>query len=351
MANSVVTGGCGFIGSHLVDALVRRGDQVVVIDNLAPPTHDIRRYPKQHLPAYANKGAKYKIGTILDDKNLAEALEGAENIYHLAAFADYHRDLSRFIRTNVMGTQLIFDYVRRYLTSVKHIVVASSQAIAGHGPGNGLTGQRIPDTFSSPLSFYGFSKDLQERLAIRMGKECGVPVTCLRFSIVLGARQSPTNLYSGALRNFAMAFKHGHAPLIFEDGAQTRDFVHVDDVVEALLLAGAEDSNPQHVYNIGGDRSVTVNHLAITVAKEFGIDYTPKPSRICRPGDPRSLRSDIAAATALLGWTPKKTCEQGVHDYCEWLKYESTDYANCEKAVSEMAALGVLRYPCEEVTV
>jgi dTDP-L-rhamnose 4-epimerase len=366
----LITGGAGFIGSHTADALLAAGHDVRVLDSLEEPVHRGRK-----VPDYLNPKIEFVRGDVCDEATLLAALKGCEAVYHLAAFQDYLPTFSKFFDVNVTSTARIYELAVRERLPLKKVIVASSQATLGEGryrdasgrdvfpglrsndqlaqgvwevqPGPGETGplQSMPtdETAANPQNTYGMSKIAEERIALNLGRQYGIPSVAMRYSIVQGPRQSFYNAYSGACRVFSLSCHLGRDPVIYEDGQQVRDFVNIQDVVEANLLVLREPRADFQMFNVGGDRKVTVSEFASVVAEIFGRrDYQPKPSGKYRYGDTRHIFSDVSKLKAL-GWAPRHTVQESVTAYREWLKSADAaedilDYSN-----RMMAKLGVVR--------
>lgn len=366
----LITGGAGFIGSHTADALLAEGNQVRVLDSLEEPVHRGRK-----VPDYLDKRIEFIQGSVCDEKTLLEALRGADAVYHLAAFQDYLPTFSRFFDVNVTSTALIYELIVREKLPVKKVIVASSQATLGEGryrdakgrdvlpglrsdenlrrgvwdvqPGPGeegpLVSQPTDETVANPQNTYGMSKIAEERIALNLGRQYGVPSVAMRYSIVQGPRQSFYNAYSGACRVFCLSFHLNRDPVIYEDGQQVRDFVNIKDVVDANLLVLRDPRADFQMFNVGGDKKVTVAEFATTVADVFGkTGYVPTASGKYRYADTRHIFSDVSKLKAL-GWAPRRGVRESVTDYRDWLvsagaAEDILDYSN-----RLMAKLGVVR--------
>lgn len=366
----LITGGAGFIGSHTADALLARGHQVRVLDILQQPVH--RDGEK---PAYLDPEIEFMIGDVRDEAALLAALRGVDAVYHFAAFQDYLPEFSRFFSTNVTSTALIYELIVREKLPVQKVIVASSQAALGEGlylDANGvrvLPGLRSDDqlrqgiweiqatgtqqgplqyqptdeTVANPQNCYGTSKIAQENVALNLGKMYQIPSVAMRYSIVQGPRQSLYNAYSGACRIFSLSFHVGRAPVLYEDGQQVRDFVNYLDVVDANLKVLEDDRANYEMFNVGGDRAITVTEFAGTVAQVFGHnDYAPQVSGKYRFGDTRHILSDVSKLKAL-GWAPTRSTFDSVTAYRSWMETEAPAEDILEQSDRMMAALGVVR--------
>jgi dTDP-L-rhamnose 4-epimerase len=366
----LITGGAGFIGSHTADALLAEGHTVRVLDSLEEPVHRGRKPP-----AYLDPRIELVQGDVRDEKVLLDALRGCAAVFHLAAFQDYLPLFSRFFDVNVTSTALIYELILREKLPIKKVIVASSQATMGEGkyidakgkesfpglrsndqlsqgiweiqPGPGEVGpleyQPSDETVANPQNPYGMSKISEERVALNLGRQFGIPSVAMRYSIVQGPRQSFYNAYSGACRVFSLSFHVGRDPVIYEDGRQVRDFINIKDVVDANLLVLRDPRADFQMFNVGGDRRITVAEFAAVVGEVFGRkDYQPKASGKYRYGDTRHIFSDVGKLKAL-GWKPTRTVHESVVAYREWLASADAaedilDYSN-----RVMAQLGVVR--------
>jgi dTDP-L-rhamnose 4-epimerase len=363
----LVTGGAGFIGSHTVDALLARGHEVRVLDSLEPPVHT------DAVPAYLPREVELIRGSVTDRAAFRRALDGVEAVFHFAAYQDYLADFSRFFLTNSVGTALLYELIVAERLPVRKVVVASSQAVYGEGayrcPAHGVQhpGQRPVEQLErgdwnircpacgglveplrtdertvDPHNSYGLSKRDQEEIAIKLGRRYGIPSVALRYSIVQGPRQSFHNAYSGALRSFTVRLLHGRPPVLYEDGGQLRDYVSVHDVVRANLLAFEDPRADFGVFNVGGDRRVSVRGLAALVGEAAGRPLEPEVPGIYRVGDTRHIISDVSRLRAL-GWVPCVSQEQMVAEYVAWAAEHPELRDTFTEAQAIMRAAGVLR--------
>ena len=363
----LVTGGAGFIGSHTVDALLARGHQVRIMDSLEPPVHLKGR------PDYIPEKAEFILGDVRVKNDWEKALKGIEVIFHFAAYQDYLTDFSKFFEVNSQGTALLYEVAVEKKLPLKKVIIASSQAVYGEGKykcsedgivypaprsleqlkrgdwelrcpkcGSKIKMQLTDESRVNPANSYGISKYSQELIGLTLGKRYSIPTICLRYSIVQGARQSPYNLYSGALRAFAVSIHSGKEPLIYEDGKQLRDYVNIEDVVRANLLALEDSRTDYQVYNVGGGKAYTVFDLANMVARALGKKVKNKASGKFRLGDTRHITSDISKLKAL-GWQPINSIEKSVKDYLNWLSTIEIRENMVEYAQKRMETLKVIQ--------
>jgi dTDP-L-rhamnose 4-epimerase len=344
----LITGGAGFIGSHTADALAAKGYAIRIIENLKPPVHD------GHWPAYL-KGKGYELmnGDVSSKKDMEKALKGVSYVYHLAAYQDQRPDLSKFFITNTVSAALIYEIILAKKLPVKKVILASSQFVYGDGEyecphthkkfypevrtKKQLDGKEFDilcphgkkaiyhpfkeDQPLTPTNAYGLSKEAIERLALRFGKTYNIPTVVFRYSIVQGPRQSPHNLYSGAMRIFSLQALAGKPITVYEDGHQVRDFVNVQDVVAANVMALKNKKMNFGIFNVGGGRAYSVLGFAEMVKK-----VADSSSKIVIGGyrrtDTRNAVSDISKLKKL-GWKPRFTPETSVREYVAWLKDQS----------------------------
>lgn len=340
----LITGGAGFIGSHTADALAAKGYAIRIIDDLAPPVHD------GEWPEYlANKGYELIRGDVRKKEDLERALEGVSYVYHLAAYQDQRPDFGKFFETNTSSAAFLYEIILEKKLPVKKMIFASSQFVYGDGEYECVhTGKlffpevRTEEMFESkkfdilcehgepakfhpfkeeqpltPTNAYGLSKEAIERLALRFGKTYNIPSVIVRYSIVQGARQSPKNLYSGALRIFTLQALEGKPITVNEDGNMLRDFVNVHDVVAANVLLLADPRADFQIFNVGGGKAYRIEDFAKIVKAVTGSS-----SEIVIGGyrrtDTRNAVSDISKLEKL-GWKPRFTPEVSVKEYVAWL--------------------------------
>jgi len=376
----LVTGGAGFIGSHTVDLLLKRGYQVRVLDRLLPPVHLDGRVPE-----YVPQGHIELIqGDVRDRHAWERALRGVDVVVHLAAYQDYLPDFSTFIHTNSVSTALMYEIIVEQRMAVRKVVIASSQAVYGEGkylcrgseasvgsPDSHPSGLHPPlrpedqlqrgdwdvrcphcgapttpdwtdEPIVNPHSPYAVSKYSQEMIALTLGRRYGIPTVCMRYSIVQGARQSFRNAYSGVLRIFAQRLLTGNAPVCYEDGQQLRDYISVHDVTRANLMVIEDDRANFEVFNVGGDRRVSVLEYADLIARRAGVSIEPEIPGIYRFGDTRHVFSDVSKLRAL-GWTPQVALNDIVDEYISWAA-EQPDFRDYyHQAEARMKALGTIR--------
>ena len=342
----LVTGGAGFIGSYTVDLLLARGREVRVLDSLTLPVH-----PKGELPDYfPADDVEFIHGDVRDRGALERALPGVDAVIHLAAYQDYLTDFSKFFHVNSVGTALIYELIVENKYPIQKVVFASSQATYGegkylcsehgpqypelrpierlllrqwdslcpvcHGP---IAPVPTDEARVNPHNQYAMSKYTQEMIALNLGQRYRIPTVGLRYSITQGPRQSFSNAYSGICRIFTLRLMNDRPPIAYEDGQQLRDYVSVDDVALANLLALEDERANYQVFNVGGAAVLTVLEYARLVADVLGKPIAPLVPGEFRFGDTRHVVSDITKLRAL-GWQPNVPLRQIVADYAAWVE-------------------------------
>lgn len=363
----LVTGGAGFIGSHTCDRLLALGHEVLILDALTPPVH------REGQPIYLSPGADFYQGDTRNRELLTNLLRRVDAVYHFAAYQDYLPYFSQFSDVNVVSTALIFEIILAERLDMARVVVASSQSAMGEGlywcPADGeqlpgmrsesalaggywdipcpacsgpLTMRATPEQVSNPQNAYGMSKLGEEMTAVNLGRRYGVPTVALRYSIVQGPRQSVYNAYSGACRIFCLSYLQGVAPSLYEDGQAIRDYVNIDDVVEANVLVLKDDRAVGRIFNVGGGEAITTREFADIVRRQYASDQSATVTGEYRFGDTRHILSDISALCEL-GWKPTRRPTDSVAAYADWLTGMADLGGVLAEANARMRALGVVR--------
>ncbi len=367
MKRVLVTGGAGFIGSHIVDKLIEKGYDVVVLDNLDPQVHHNR-----NIPEYLSKKITFINGDVTNKQQFYDALsQDIDVVYHEAAAVGVGQsmyEISHYMNTNAMGTAHLLNFIANENHGIKKIIVAASMSSYGEGmyscPTCGTvrphlrtaeditTGKWEPicpicggnikpiptteDAVQHCNSIYAIGKKLQEDMIMNIAQAYNIPAVALRYFNVYGPRQSLSNPYTGVAAIFMSRIKAGNAPVIYEDGLQTRDFISVHDIVEANLRAMESDKANYQRFNVGSGNPLTIKSIAETLASIFGRDdIKPEIKNTFRKGDVRHCYADISKMKELLDWEPTVSFEKGMRDYIEWAKtQESVDMF--EKAAQEL---------------
>jgi dTDP-L-rhamnose 4-epimerase len=361
--NILITGGAGFIGSHLCDELLQQGYHVTVLDSLIEQVHGKER----NQPEYLHRDVKFIKGDIRDPEIVAKALKNKDAVYHFAARVGVGQsmyEIREYTDVNNTGTaNLIEELVKN---PVEKLVVASSMSIYGEGLYQTTEGKihedaertlqqlkkgewELKNRFNEPLfpvptpetkhpslaSVYALSKYDQEKMCLICGRAYNIPTVALRFFNVYGTRQALSNPYTGVLAIFASRILNGNAPLIFEDGMQKRDFVNVSDVARACRSALETREAEYEVFNIGSGRSYSIMEISDKLSKILGKnDLQPVTTEKYRVGDIRHCYADITKATEILNYQPEVSLEKGLEELAEWLQkqvaVDNVDYAKEE---------------------
>jgi len=355
----LVTGGAGFIGSHLVDALIEKGyNDVVIYDNLEPQVH-----PGSRLPSYLNKKAKFVRGDVLDYNKFKKVVLDADVIFHLAAIVGVGQsqyEIKRYTEVNVGGTANLWNIIANSSPAVRRkrlrkVIVAGSMSSYGEGlyrckkcgemkpplrsesqmsmkkwelicPVCGGLLHPIPTPETAPLnsnSIYALTKKVQEEMSLVVGKTYEVPTAVLRFFNVYGSRQSLSNPYTGVAAIFMSRIKNNNPPVIYEDGLQTRDFVYVGDVAKGLIAAMESPKANYEVFNLGSGKPITIKDVASVIAGIYGKEHIkPLITLKFRKGDVRHCYADISRIKRFLKFSPSVDFETGMKILCNWARDE-----------------------------
>ena len=349
----LVTGGCGFIGSHTVDLLIERGYHVTILDNLEAQVHG----EKAKIPDYINTDANFIRSDIRDRELLKKTIQDVDAIIHLAAMVGVGQSMyqiERYVDTNTKGSATLLDLVVNEKTSVKKLIVASSMSIYGEGKyycekcaidvyprlrSEHLLRNRqwepLCPKCNSPLiskptdeekplmptSIYAMTKHHQEEMFLLIGKTYGIPVIALRYFNAYGSRQALSNPYTGCAAIFTSRILNNRPPHIFEDGKQTRDFIHVKDVARANVCALESGNVNYEAINVGAGKPITIRSLAETLAELHGKkNLKPQISQEYRKGDIRHCSADIQKAKKLMNFTASVSLTDGLRELTDWSK-------------------------------
>jgi dTDP-L-rhamnose 4-epimerase len=381
---ALVTGGAGFIGSHIADALLERGWRVRALDSLDPQVHG-EGHPPGWRPDYLAPAVELLAGDVADPEAVAKALEGADVLLHMAARVGVGQsmyDIERYSRANDLGCAVVLDAVaNRFRGSVKAMVVASSMSIYGEGayvdedgrpapsrmrpdaqlarrewepvhPGTGRPLRPVPtpeDKALDPRSVYSVQKRSHEEMFLAVGRAYGIPSTAPRFFNAYGPRQALSNPYTGVAAIFCSRLLNGNAPLVFEDGRQARDFVHVRDIARACALALESPAAAGEAINLGSGRPMPIGELALLLRDRLRPDASeeekarlaPRIPGEYRRGDIRHCYADISKAKRLLGWEPEIPFEEGLGGLIEWIKSQERPADRVGQAHRELAERGL----------
>ncbi|MCW0436996.1 dTDP-L-rhamnose 4-epimerase [Xanthomonas sacchari] len=364
----LITGGAGFVGSHLADELLAHGYRVRVLDNLCAQVHGMQATR----PDYLSAQVELIVGDVCDPATVRQALQDVDGVFHLAAAVGVGQSMyqiAHYTHTNNLGTAVLLEaLVER---PVQRLVVASSMSIYGEGAYVDADGTPVPVRErplaqlrraqwepsvdgrplqpvptderkpAEPSSVYALSKLDQERLCLIVGQAYAIPTTALRFFNIYGTRQALSNPYTGVLAIFAARLLNRKPPVIFEDGAQRRDFVHVSDVARACRLAYESEAAAGLALNIGSGQAISINEVGQRIAAAMGIDdLPPQLSGNYRVGDIRHCFADISLARERIGYVPRVELQQGLGELVAWLA-EQTAADGIEAANAELARRGL----------
>jgi dTDP-L-rhamnose 4-epimerase len=345
----LITGGAGFIGSHLADELLASGYQVRALDNLSPQVHGM----DASRPSYLHPDVELVVGDVRNQDTVKKALQGIDAVYHFAAAVGVGQsmyEISKYTSTNNLGTAVLLEALIDH--PVERLIVASSMSLYGEGLYQDVNGKiyencnRTPDQFAAqdweirndlgesltPIptpetkvpalaSIYALSKFDQEKMCLTIGQSYNIPTVALRFFNAYGTRQALSNPYTGVLAIFASRLLNNNPPLIFEDGYQQRDFVCVQDVVQGCRLALEVPAAVGQAFNLGSGQSYSVREVAQLIAQVLGKEkILPKITGKYRAGDIRHCFADITLARQVLGYEPKISLKAGLVGLAEWLE-------------------------------
>jgi len=362
----LITGGAGFIGSHLADRFLEDGFQVRVLDNLDPKVHPHGR------PKEMSTSVEFIHGDITDRDTLLAALRGVDIVSHQAAYQDYMPDFSRFFLVNGVGTALIYQLIVQERLNIRKVIVASSQAVYGEGQytcaehGDFLPVPRSQEQLSrgewelrcarcdrvakqcllmenqvNPYNQYAVSKLAEEKAALGLGWLHGIPTVALRYSITQGPRQSLFNQYSGVCRIFVERALKGQPLIVYEDGLQTRDFVHIKDVVDANMRVLESDEANFQAFNVGSGNPTTIVDYANTVRRKLSCEVPLSFTGEYRRGDNRHSVSSVEKLREI-GWTPKRDLSTILDDFLAWIESIGGIPTQIEDAYGAMKRAGVV---------
>ena len=366
----LITGGAGFIGSHLADLLIARGFKVTVLDCLLTQVHGDAEMAADGWPAYLNPAARRIRGDILSDGIFESALEGITHLVHMAASVGVGQSMTNIVeytRNNTMAAAVMLEVLSKIRHSVGRMVVASSMSIYGEGmcrlPSSGelvapplrthhqlkgkeweLTkdGERLEPVATTegkplqPASVYAVNKRDHEEMFLSIGRALDIPTVALRLFNAYGSRQALSNPYTGVAAIFISRLLNDQPPLVFEDGKQRRDFVHVMDVANAFAAALESGKRVWDVFNVGSGRSVTVNEIARTLARLLQKNIAPENLNKYRVGDIRHCFADVSKIEKAFGVKPRRNFEDGMSELIAWVRTARKPVDKSERSMSEL---------------
>ncbi len=375
---ALVTGGAGFIGSHVVDRLVQRGHEVVVLDNLDPQVHgDGASIPLNIAQHLTDGRVEFAHGDIRDAGAVAHALRGADVVVHLAAAVGVGQSMYQphyYTSVNVDGQGVLLEEMARAPGRYRRLVVASSMSIYGEGayrcavdgvvappprgeeqlaraewdvscPECGQVLEPLRTAEHKPLqhtSVYAVTKKTQEELALCFGRAYGIPTLALRFFNVYGSRQALSNPYTGVAAIFMGRLKNGRAPMVFEDGRQSRDLIHVFDVADAVVRAAEGTDVVYEALNVCTGRPITIAQVAQVLAERLGVQIAPEVMGRYRAGDIRHCIGDPSRACAVLGFQARVSFADGLDELLAWSERQSAE-DRVELSLARLEEQGLVR--------
>lgn len=378
MKRVLITGGAGFIGSNLALKLLKRGYGVVVLDNLSKQIHGDNP-EKSYTYSLIKDKVKFIKGNVKDRSAWDEALtDDIDLVVHLAAETGTGQsmyEIEKYVDTNIKGTSILLDKIVNEKLNVKKLIVASSRAIYGEGKfkcqehgivypesrkdedmKNGdfdvkcpICGKNVKmeltdeNSKSHPTSVYGYTKKAQEELSILVGKSINLPVVAFRFQNVYGPGQSLKNPYTGILSIFSTQIKNGNDINIFEDGRETRDFVYIDDITDAIILSIDNDEANYEVFNVGSGEKLDVLTIANVLKEKYNSDVNINISGNYRLGDIKDNQADLAKINKILKYTPKVNFKTGISNFVDWVEKQEVEVDNYEKSIEEMKKKGLYK--------
>ena len=375
--NVLITGGAGFIGSNLALKLIEKGYQVTVLDNLSPQIHGDN--PTETSPLYLSIKDKVKFihGTVTSKSDWEEALKDQDAIVHYAAETGTGQsmyEVEKYVDVNINGTALMLNLLVNGSYNVKKVIVASSRSIYGEGKyiskelgavypkqresihmDQGDFEVKYPNSSAltlvgtdeeskiHPSSVYGITKQNQEQMVLTVCPTVGIAGVAFRYQNVYGPGQSLKNPYTGILSIFSTQIKNGNNINIFEDGLESRDFVYIDDVVDATILGLEKEEANNQVFNVGTGVAKNVLTVANELVKNYGIDVSINVSGNYRLGDIRHNYADLTKINKLLGFSPKVSFEAGLKSFAEWVNTQEVQEDKYQKSIDEMKAKGLYK--------
>lgn len=367
--NILVTGGAGFVGSFLVDRLVKQGFKVRVFDNLEEQVHQGK------IPSYLNKDAEFIQSDIRNYEEVKKTLDGIDVIFHLAAsvgVGQSNYQIKKYVETNMLGMANLLDILVNEKHKIKKLITISS--MTGYGEGNYLCnqdgvvrphlrgehqlknkdwnlycpkcGKKVEPVSTDetaldfPNSIYGFSKKAQQDMALMIGNLYKIPTVILRGFNIYGPRQSLSNPYTGVSAIFISRLKNNKQAVVFEDGLQTRDFVSVHDVVDAFILSLEKDEANYQMFNIGSGKGTSILEIAKVFSELLDKKDLVDVNNEYRKNDIRHCFANISKAEKLLGWKPKINLEQGLKELIEWSENQKA-VDDFSKAQQELKSKGL----------
>lgn len=376
MKNILITGGAGFIGSNLTKKLVSKGYGITILDNLSKQIHG--KDQKSELYNSIKEISTFILGDVCNEEDWKKALKGQDAVIHLAAETGTGQsmyEISRYNDVNILGTSHLLDFLANNKNSVKKLIIASSRSIYGEGkykcenhgvvyPNERVASNMMKGKFDlfcdacgselnlmptdenskiHPSSIYGITKQQQEQMILLMGKSLGIPAVALRYQNVYGPGQSLSNPYTGILSIFSTRMLNGNDIDIYEDGEESRDFVFIDDVVEATILALEKEEANHQIFNVGSGEATSVTQVANSLKKLYGSNVNISIGGSFRLGDIRHNYADLNKIKNLLGFTAKFDFQTGISRFVDWVKTQEVKEDKYEQSLNELKNKGLIK--------
>lgn len=367
----LITGGAGFIGSHLVDAMLARGYRVSVLDNLSPQVHADGEMGADGWPTYLDPRARRIKGDLLDEGVFEAALDGVTHLAHLAASVGVGQSMTNIVdytRNNVMTAAVMLEVLSQRPHTIQRMAVASSMSIYGEGDyirpstNTHVTAEVRPhaqlearqwevtvdgeelepvptaeDKLLRPNSIYAVNKRDHEEMFLSVGRALQIPTVALRLFNAYGSRQALSNPYTGVAAIFIARLLNDQPPLVFEDGRQMRDFVHVQDVARAFATVLDSERQTWDVFNVGSGTPISVNEIASVLARLLGKNIAPEVLNKYRVGDIRHCFGDISKIEQAYGFKPERDMETGMAELIDWVSHAKPPVDRSAESLAELA--------------
>ena len=376
MKNILISGGAGFIGSNLTKKLVSKGYNITILDNLSKQIHG--KDQKSELYNSIKEISTFILGDVCNEEDWKKSLKGQDAVIHLAAETGTGQsmyEISRYNDVNILGTSHLLDFLANNKNSVKKLIIASSRSIYGEGkykcenhgvvyPNERVASNMMKGKFDlfcdacgselnlmptdenskiHPSSIYGITKQQQEQMTLLMGKSLGIPAVALRYQNVYGPGQSLSNPYTGILSIFSTRMLNGNDIDIYEDGEESRDFVFIDDAVEAAILALEKEEANHQIFNVGSGETTSVSQVANSLKKLYDSNVNISIGGSFRLGDIRHNYADLNKIKNLLGFTAKFDFQTGISRFVDWVKTQEVKEDKYEQSLIELKNKGLIK--------
>ena len=376
MKNILISGGAGFIGSNLTKKLVSKGYNITILDNLSKQIHG--KDQKSELYNSIKEISTFILGDVCNEEDWKKSLKGQDAVIHLAAETGTGQsmyEISRYNDVNILGTSHLLDFLANNKNSVKKLIIASSRSIYGEGkykcenhgvvyPNDRIVSNMMKGKFDlfcdacgselnlmptdenskiHPSSIYGITKQQQEQMTLLMGKSLGIPAVALRYQNVYGPGQSLSNPYTGILSIFSTRMLNGNDIDIYEDGEESRDFVFIDDVVEATILALEKEEANHQIFNVGSGETTSVSQVANSLKKLYDSNVNISIGGSFRLGDIRHNYADLNKIKNLLGFTAKFDFQTGISRFADWVKTQEVKEDKYKQSLNELKNKGLIK--------